>query len=124
MGTSKAPMDFETSIVPTQIYNLHVGPGVEDEGMRSLSAVQLLSYLYREPDVIISEDNPDFCLWAANLGLDPKALAVSMKKSPERLRPYKGCDSHKIDKRDGYEGDKRDHFARALSKMARMPSNV
>ncbi len=123
MASKKAPLGFETSIVPTQIYFSHVGPGVEDEGMRSLSAVQLLSYLYREPDEKISEDNPAFCVWSMNLGLDPKALAVSMKKSPERLRPYKGCDSHKIDHRDGPDGHKRSYFAKALSQMAKMPHN-
>lgn len=120
----KAPLDFNSSVTMAHVYNLHVGPGVEDEGMRSLSACQLLSYLYREPDVVISENNSDFCLWAENLGLNPEPLAKIMLKNPERLRPFKGCDTHKVDHGDVPEGFKRSHFAKALSQMAKMPSNV
>jgi len=72
-----------------QVNDIHVGNGVEDEGMRIMASVQLLSYLYREPDPILSIKNPMFCFWAETLGLNPAALSEAMKESPERLKPYR-----------------------------------
>lgn len=93
---------------PEKIYPSHVGNGTEEEGMRNLAAVQLLSYLYNEPDEIkvgrlyfpmVSEKNPAFVLWADMLGLDPRAVAESMKAAAGRLVPFSGCTTCKVDTR-------------------------
>ncbi len=70
-------------------------PGATSPGLRNLAAIQMLYYLYEEPEYdevghhIISAENARFSFWCECLGWDPEPFAKLLLACDARIHPPK-----------------------------------